>query len=100
MFLTLYKFTIFIVTVWLFTGIIEGAHLGVTALQEHGKHIIYVTNNATRSEEAFLSKFEESNISAKFVIIEKKIYLTYFLAFIYYLRNSEGRRFASGHFGR
>lgn len=62
-------FVLFTGTVWQFTDLIEGAGAGAGALKDKGKSIVYITNNATRTEEEYMTKFEKSEINATFVSI-------------------------------
>lgn len=62
-------------TIWDLSSPIAGADEGVAALQQHGKRIVYLSNNAVRSAEKYEAKFKESNIPATFVSSAKHVVL-------------------------
>lgn len=49
-------------TVWKYEGVLDGAGKAICRLEEHGKQIIYVTNNSLRTDDEYLAKFKESGI--------------------------------------
>lgn len=54
-------------TVWDLGSPFEKADEAVAALGKHGKRIVYVSNNATRTEEQYNERFKASNFNANFV---------------------------------
>lgn len=64
-----FVYILFAGTVWNLTDVIEGAGAGVRALQDIGKRVIYITNNAMRPEDKYMARFKESEINASFVSV-------------------------------
>lgn len=94
-------------TVWDLLGSIPGASDGVSALQAlPNKRVVFVTNNAVRSDDAYLAEFRRENISATMadvmhpaIAMVDYLQQTGFDGLIYVIGSTNLRRYlqAAGH---
>lgn len=54
-------------TLWDLVSPFEGVSEVLQSMKENGKRVVYVTNNATRSEQQYDDRFEKYNFNANFV---------------------------------
>lgn len=56
-------------TIWGLLDLFKGASDGINALLQKGKKIVYVTNNAMRTNDQYMQQFKKLQINAKIVSI-------------------------------
>lgn len=53
---------------------LEAVGNGIKKLKEHGKKVVFLTNNSTRSEEDYVKQFQSVGLDIDLVTIDYKIF--------------------------